>query len=140
MNSAKDFPEKYARAVRNSNVEEFASLYDDDVRIFDMWDEWSMRGRDSVIVMAKEWFGSLGDEHVVVTFSDIEITENAELAILTCFVRFAGHAADGTRLRFLDERMTVNFRKNNSGEWKVIHQHTSVPIESNGMKPIHKRL
>lgn len=139
MQSPKDFPAAYAQAVRNAKVEDFANLYEDGVRIFDLWDQWDMRGGDSNKAMATEWFSSLGDEHVMVTFSDVDIIENSDLAILTCFIRFAGHAADGKRLRFLDERLTVNLRKQKSGDWKVVHQHSSSPINSNGMKVLLER-
>ena len=134
MRSPKDFPKFYAETVRNAQVDAFTDLYEDNVRIFDMWDQWSLQGKAACEVMAKEWFSSLGDEHVVVTFSDVEVLENEDLALVTGFVRFAGHAADGKRLRFLDERMTVHLRRQNSGDWKVTHQHSSSPVDSNGMK------
>lgn len=141
LKSPQDFPQVYSDAVRNKNVEAFAHLYSEDARIFDMWDEWSMSGREACRNMAKEWFSSLGSEHVVVTFSDVEYTASSDLASMICFVRFAAHDEKDTLLRFLDERMTVIFRKTKSDPWEVIHQHTSAPVESQKMSvKMHRSL
>jgi ketosteroid isomerase-like protein len=134
MQSPKEFPDLYTKAVRNSNVDEFVKLFEEDVRIFDMWDEWSANGANSCRQMATEWFSSLGKEHVQVSFFDIEISESPTIAFLTGFVRFSGHAEDGKQLRFLDERMTIILRRQKSGEWKVAHQHMSGPVNSPDMK------
>jgi len=134
MKSPNEFTSAYAKAVREASVEAYVNLYDNDVRIFDLWDDWSAQGIESCRTMAKEWFLSLGTEHVVVTFSEIEVSTDSQFASITGFVRFAGHAADGKQLRFLDERISVVLKKQTSGEWKVTHQHTSAPIGSADMK------
>lgn len=134
MKSPHEFPKAYTQAVRHANVDDYAHLYGENVRAFDHWDQWQMNGQKAFRDMAKEWFSSVGNEQIVVTFSDVEVTESSDLALLTCFVRFAGHDATGKQLRFLDERMTVGLRRQNSGEWIVIHQHTSAPTDPQTMK------
>ena len=130
MNSPQDFTKAYTDAVRNKKVKDFVDLYDANVLVFDLWDDWQMKGVQDCKDMAEEWFSSLREEYVQTTFSDVQIVESADLAFLTCLVRFAGHSAEGKELRFLDERMSVTLRRISSGQWKVIHQHTSAPIDS----------
>ena len=134
MRTPQEFLNAYAKTIRNLDVEGYVALYDESVRIFDLWDDWSATGLGICRKTAEEWFASLGQEHVVVTFSEIEIHESADLALINGFVRFAAHSADGKQLRFLDERMSVVLKKNSSGQWLVIHQHTSQPVDSQGMK------
>jgi ketosteroid isomerase-like protein len=58
---------RYAQAVRDKYVDAFAALYAEDVHVFDMWGAWSLHGIEAWRGTADSWFGSLGDEHVVVT-------------------------------------------------------------------------
>ena len=62
----------YADAVRAKDVDAFVGLYADDVRNFDLWEQWSYDGMDAMRGMVAEWFGSLaGDEQVAVTFDEV---------------------------------------------------------------------
>src|SRR5262249_5197117 len=64
--------EAYAAAVRAKDADAFIDLYADDVRNFDLWNEWSYDGKDELRVMVAEWFGSLGDdEEVLVEWDDV---------------------------------------------------------------------
>ena len=51
--------ERYAAAVRAKDVDAFVELYADDVRTFDLWQEWTYDGKDALRGMVAEWFGSL---------------------------------------------------------------------------------
>ncbi|RYZ92788.1 MAG: DUF4440 domain-containing protein [Proteobacteria bacterium] len=133
MKSPREFTRVYAEAVRAADVEGYTQLYDSRVRIFDRWNDWQAKGQNSCREQATEWFGSLGSERVLVTFSDVEITEAKDLAILTAIVRYESHDSDNHVLRFLDERITVGFERTDGGEWKVIHQHTSAPTDGSTM-------
>ena len=133
MKTPQEFTQAYSVAVRNKKIDDFVGLYDESILIFDLWDDWRMKGLQACRDMAEEWFASLKDEYVQTTFSDVKVVENSDLAFITCFVRFAGHSSEGKELRFLDERMTVTLRRDPSGAWKVIHQHTSSPVDSQKM-------
>jgi uncharacterized protein (TIGR02246 family) len=120
--------ESYREAVYAKDVEAFVAIFADDVRVFDMWGAWSHDGIDSWREMAVGWFGSLGDELVRVEFDDVQTTVGDDTAVLSAFVTFAGLSAEGEELRSMNNRLTWGMRK--TGEiWKVVHEHTSAPVE-----------
>jgi len=120
--------ESYRDAVYAKDVEAFVAIFADDVRVFDMWGAWSHDGIDSWREMAVGWFGSLGDELVRVEFDDVQTTVGDDTAVLSAFVTFAGLSADGAELRSMNNRLTWGLRKT-GGAWKVVHEHTSAPVE-----------
>jgi uncharacterized protein (TIGR02246 family) len=120
--------EQYRAAVFNKDVAAFASLYDDDVRVFDMWGTWQQRGLAAWRQAAAQWFASLGDERVVVDFDDVYITAGADLAVVQAFVTFSAQAADGHTLRSLNNRLTAMLLARDGG-WKIVHEHTSAPAD-----------
>lgn len=138
MKSITELFECFTAAVLGKDLERFCSLYDDKVRIFDMWQQWSYEGLPAWREMAKGWFSSLGTDRDVVTFDEVQIMENNDFAVATAIVRFTAVSAEGSELRFLEERLTwVAHRK--EGLWKIVHQHTSTPIDFNSMKTMLKR-
>lgn len=139
MLSPADFPSAYKAGVEAADEEAFLALYEDQVQVFDIWDEWSLSGIGDWRSMAKDWFGSLGQDRLNVSFTKIDWRESESIAYLTAFVRFAAHDSSGKELRSLSERITVVLRKHASGSWKVAHQHTSAPISSQNMGAILER-
>jgi len=120
--------EAYREAVHAKDVDAFVAIFADDVRVFDMWGAWSHDGLDAWREMAEAWFGSLGDERVRVEFDDVQTTVGEDVAVLSAFVTFAGLSADGNELRSMNNRLTWGLRKT-AGTWKVVHEHTSAPVE-----------
>lgn len=130
--------ETYKNAVFNKDLEAFASIFDEKVLIFDMWGPWTYDGLVPWREMAKGWFASLGTDRDVVDFDEIQIHTSGELATATAIVKFTATSAKGEELRFLQNRLTWIARKKGDG-WKVIHQHTSGPVDFETMKVILKR-
>jgi ketosteroid isomerase-like protein len=128
----------YKAAVFAKDVDSFVALYDEDVLVFDMWAVWSYDGIASWRDMAAGWFGSLGNERVIVDFSDARTTVGQDLALVDAFVTYKAVTADGVELRSMDNRQTMALRRKNDG-WKIIHQHTSSPIDVDTAKVIFKR-
>lgn len=119
---------RYSAAAYEKNVDSFVSLYADDVHVFDMWNQWELRGIEAWRKMAQGWFGSLGTERVVVTASDVASTITAELAVGHATLTYAAVSPEGKELRSLDNRLSIALRK--SGDtWKIFHEHTSGPID-----------
>src|SRR5258708_4720709 len=129
--------ETYKNAVYQKDVEAFLSIFDERVRVFDMW-EWTYDGLASWRDMATGWFGSLGSERVVVTFDDIQIQSAGEMAAASAFVRFSAISEKGEELRYLQNRLSWALRRQ-GGEWKVLHEHTSGPVDGASMKVRLKR-
>jgi len=123
----------YKTSVRHKDLDAFLSIFDDNVRIFDMW-EWTYDGLTSWREMAHGWFSSLPDnEQVVVTFDDIRIETTGDMAVATAYARFAAVSEKEEELRYLQNRVTWVVRKKD-GTWKIIHEHTSGPVDGETMK------
>jgi uncharacterized protein (TIGR02246 family) len=130
--------ETYKNAVFQKDVEVFSSIFDEEVLVFDMWQQWAYEGLSAWREMAKTWFASLGKDRDVVTFDNIRIQLSGELALASAFVRYTAVSEKGEELRFLEDRFTWVVRKKGE-DWKVVHQHSSGPIDFNTMKVILKR-
>lgn len=118
----------YQAAVYAKDVDAFCAIYADDVRVFDLWGEWSYEGLTAWRKMAEGWFGSLGDERVAVEFSDAQISVSGDMAIANAFVSFSGVSAQGEKLRAMHNRITSALRFSN-GKWKIFHEHSSSPAD-----------
>ena len=130
--------EAYATAVLHKDAAAYTSIFDENILVFDMWQEWRYDGITAWREVAKDWFDALGADKDVVTFSDIEITEKGELALITAIAKFTATSEQGEALRYLENRLTwVAVKKGLT--WKIIHQHTSSPIDFNTMQVVLKR-
>ena len=130
--------EAYKNAVYQKDLEAFAAIFDEGVRVFDLWEQWSYEGLDAWREMAEGWFSFLGTGRDVATFKDIQIQVTGEMAVASAFVRFTGVSAEGEELRYLEERLTWVAQKK-AGAWKIVHQHTSAPVDFTTMKVILKK-
>jgi uncharacterized protein (TIGR02246 family) len=119
--------ENYKRAVHEKDVAAFLALYDPSARVFDTWGVWSYEGETARRKVIEQWFSSLGEEHVAVTFDRPQAAITGELATLTARVIYAAISPAGAELRSMQNRLTWVL-KLDSGAWKIIHEHTSVPI------------
>jgi uncharacterized protein (TIGR02246 family) len=125
--------EQYAAAVRAKDVEAFVGLYADDVRTFDLWNQWSYDGKDALRAMVSEWFGSLeDDETVTVAFDDVRTQAGPDVGAVSAFTTFAAVAPDGTELRSMNNRLTWVLRRDGDGPWRIAHEHTSAPAGDEG--------
>lgn len=118
----------YATAVYDKDVKTFADLYADDVHVFDAWMAFEAAGAESQRAMATEWFGSLGDTRVPVTFEDVVIAAYGDVAWAHAAVTFGNETANGVRQREQTNRFTFGFRKV-GGAWRIAHQHSSLPVD-----------
>jgi ketosteroid isomerase-like protein len=128
----------YKASVFAKDVDAFLALYDRNVHVFDMWCAWSHAGIDAWRDMAVDWFSSLGTDRVVVGFDDVQMVETSGLAFIHAFVTYKGLSADGMELRAMNNRMTLAL-KQVDGIWKVIHQHTSAPVNHETLTATLKR-
>jgi ketosteroid isomerase-like protein len=129
------FFEAYAAAVNAKDVDAFTDLYADDVHVFDAWERWQHSGIESWRAMAAGWFGSLGDETVHVSFDEVGSAVGQDVALGHAAVTFAAVSASGERLRAMTNRFSVGLEKRDGG-WKVVHEHSSLPIDLGSGKGI----
>ncbi|CAN5255794.1 hypothetical protein BH09PSE6_BH09PSE6_12610 [soil metagenome] len=127
----------YRRAVATRDVDAFMSLYDPDVRVFDTWGTWSYEGAPAWRGMVEGWFGSLGNETVDVTFDDVRVASGDDFMLVTLVARYAA-VEDGNEKHALQNRFTWACVLDGR-DWKIIHEHTSVPVGFEDMKGILER-
>jgi ketosteroid isomerase-like protein len=72
-----------------------------------------------------------------VSFSNTQTTASGDLAIATAFTTYRGLSAEGKELRSMQNRLTWGLRQQD-GVWKIIHEHTSAPIDPETAKAILK--
>ncbi|HEX4385817.1 MAG TPA: SgcJ/EcaC family oxidoreductase [Myxococcales bacterium] len=129
--------EGYKTAVFAKDVEAFLSLYDKDVRVFDLWGDWFSEGIEALRKGVTGWFGSLGTDTVAASFGNIQTTVSGDLAMATAFTTYRGLSAEGKELRSMQNRLTWGLQRRN-GVWKIIHEHTSAPVDPETTKAILK--
>jgi uncharacterized protein (TIGR02246 family) len=117
----------YASAVYDRNVDAFMQLYATDARVFDTWGVWSYEGNQERRPTIAQWFSSLGNERVKVSFENVQVSQGAELAVLSAIGTFAAFSEQGQALRSMQNRLTWAL-KYVEGVWLIQHEHTSTPI------------
>jgi ketosteroid isomerase-like protein len=127
-----DFFRYYKETAWEKNVNGMVGLYDDNVLIFDMWHKGFVKGLEEWTMVITEWLTSLKEEKVNVSFDMIEIQESGDVAFASALIQFQAIGIDGRVIRSMKNRISLGFEKK-AGFWKVKHQHTSAPIDSNLM-------
>lgn len=127
MKSPHDFFTIYKQTAWNKDIESMIALYDNEVMIYDMWAKGYQTGLVEWSGVIRDWLSTLGEEKVNVIFEMITMHENGDVGFGSALVSYQAIAPDGTILRSMKNRITLGFQKKNSA-WKVIHQHTSAPI------------
>jgi uncharacterized protein (TIGR02246 family) len=117
----------YKAAVFAKDVAAFVAQYAQDVCVFDMWSEWSYNGLEAWRDTVTDWFGSLGDERVVVDMDSVQMILAHDVAVVHAFVTYKGVSAEGAELRAMCNRLTWVL-KQEGGAWKIVHEHTSAPV------------
>ncbi|UXH77095.1 YybH family protein [Roseateles amylovorans] len=130
-----DFLDQYARAVFDKDASRCAALYADDLKVFDCWERWSLEGKPAWRAMIDDWLGSLGEERVQVTWRQVSAWSSGDLAAGSALLRFAAIDRSGATLRSMEDRLSAVLQRE-AGQWRVVHQHTSVPISFADMKAV----
>ncbi|GLQ87282.1 YybH family protein [Dyella flagellata] len=128
----------YQAAVLAKDVEAFIKLYDQDVRVFDAWGTWSYQGLGAWRQVAQQWFDSLGEESVVVNMEEVRVNGTRDFALISALVTYTGVSSTGERLRAMENRLSWGLSFMGDG-WKIVHEHTSAPIDFDDMKAILER-
>lgn len=128
----------YKAAVLAKDVDAFAALYDHDVRVFDLWGRWSYAGVEAWRGVATEWFGSLGAATVIVDVDDVQTLVTSEVAVVHALISYRNVSASGEEARAMLNRLTWVLR-HKDGAWKIVHEHTSAPVDVETSKVILQR-
>jgi len=127
----------YQAAVLAKDVAAFVAIYDDDAQIFELWGRWE-HDIASWREMAQGWFAFLGEERSVVEPRDVRTQVAGDMALLTATLTYRAVDPSGQELRSLDNRLSWVLRQR-GGRWRVVHEHTSVPLAHEDGRGILKR-
>ena len=128
----------YRDAVFVKDVDAFVALYDREVRVFDLWGVWSYDGIDAWRGMVSGWFASLGAERVAVVFSDERVHVHDDLAIVHAMVTYRSLDVEGREQRAMLNRLTWALKRTGDA-WKIVHEHTSAPVDFETAKAMLSR-
>ncbi len=128
----------YKAAVFAKDVDAFMGLYAQDVRVFDLWSTWSYDSAEAWRGTVAGWFDSLGTAQVAVGWDTVQITMADDAAVAHAFISYADVSATGEGQRAIENRLTWVLKPQGGG-WKIIHEHTSAPVDGESMKAILQR-
>lgn len=131
----KDFFKIYKDAAWSKDTTAMINLYDEQAVIFDMWDKGYCISSSEWRKIIEDWLGSLGEEKVKVEFDMIKISQSDIVGFASALVQYQAISSEGAVLRSMRNRISLGFSKAGNA-WKVVHQHTSAPISSNGLTAI----
>jgi ketosteroid isomerase-like protein len=119
--------EERVRAIRAKDVDALMSNHAPDVVMFDALDPLRYVGSEAVRERAGQWLswyrGPIGYE-----VRDLSVMAGDGAAFCHYLYRVSGTMTNGREVDMW-VRSTVCFRKS-GGEWKVTHEHTSVPFDA----------
>ena len=127
-----DFFKIYQHSAWHKDTTAMVNLYDEHAVIFDMWDQGYNSDSSEWTKIITDWLGSLGEEKVKVEFEMVKIHQSGNVGFASALILFRAISSEGAVLRSMKNRITLGFSKFEDG-WKVIHQHTSAPIKSDGL-------
>ena len=130
-----DFFRIYQRSAWDKDASAMISLYDEHALIFDMWDQGYISDSSKWSKIIIDWLGSLGEEKVKVEFEMVKIHQSGDVGFASALIQFQAISSEGAVLRSMKNRISLGFSKEEDG-WKVIHQHTSAPVSSDGLTAI----
>lgn len=117
--------DEWADAIRNKDIERLMGCYASDVVAYDMMPPLEWRGAQSYRAAWEQGLAMPGSFEV--ELYEPVITARDDIAFAVALAHFdvrppSGEAYDGWF------RWTAGFARSN-GEWKIVHEHSSVPIE-----------
>ncbi|HEV7391611.1 MAG TPA: SgcJ/EcaC family oxidoreductase [Burkholderiales bacterium] len=114
------------KAVRAKDVEAMLAQCAPDIVIFDMVPPLKHQGSQAIRGL---WARTLAafDPPLEYEVHDLDISVDGDVAFARCLNRFGGTKKDARRV-LNSLRSTFGLRKID-GQWKVVHEHVSVPFE-----------
>jgi ketosteroid isomerase-like protein len=114
------------KAVRTNDVEAFLRHCARDLVVFDMVPPLEQNGAEAV---RRSWAISLGSFEGPIEYEvdHLDICMSGDIAFSRSLAQFGGTTKEGTHV-MNRLRTTFGFRKI-AGQWKVIHEHISVPFD-----------
>lgn len=131
MKTVLEVLDHYKDSVYKQDINEFMKLYDTNVHVFDSWNTWEVNGISNWESIISDWFSNLRRDKstIVVSYKDLVIEEGETIASIHTAIRYSELNSHQIEFRHLTNRFTIVLRKNDT-DWKIFHEHSSLPIHS----------
>lgn len=136
MKSPESVIERYSEAVQTLDSKAMLALYSPDARVFDLMAPFEIHGRKGFQDRIESWFSEVDAKDARAEASDVEVKTADGLATMTMFMRYSDLTESGER-RSMTNRLTWILEADGD-DWKIIHEHTSVPLSEEDMTPIYE--
>ena len=121
----RELVERWARAVREKNIEGILANHSTDMLMFDVPPPVESKGIEEYRKMWDSFF-AWADDPVTFEIKEMDITAGTDAAFVAALMRCAG-VENGERTE-LEFRLTIGLRKIGD-RWMVLHEHHSIPAK-----------
>ena len=136
MKAPESVLERYSEAVRTLDKQALLALYSPELRMFDMMGPFEIHGPEGFATRVSRWFDEIDKKDPKAEATDIESKVVDDLAYMTMLMRYSDAGEDDER-RSMTNRLTWVLVPDGD-DWKIIHEHTSVPLSEEDMTPIYE--
>lgn len=122
--------EAYSAAARALDVDALLALYAPDAVIYDLFGSEPFTTAEAWRSQVEEWFGSLepGDVNTA-AFGELTTFTAEALVLAHGIVRYGMAGPDGADKGGITNRLTWALRQGADGAWRIVHEHTSAPVD-----------
>jgi uncharacterized protein (TIGR02246 family) len=122
--------DEWASAVKDKDVDRLMTLYSPDVVVYDVPAPLQQKGADAHRENFEKWFASMPGR-TTSAIRDLRIVAGETIAFAHCLNHISNAPPDGGTPVDNWVRVTACFERRD-GEWKVTHEHISMPIDESG--------
>lgn len=133
MKTPESVLERYVTAVKTMDKQALLALYAPTVRFFDMSAPFELRGLDVFAQRVESWFTHIEGSVPDAEGKQAESATSGDLAYMTMLMDFSDLDDEGVRRTMLNRLTWVMAL--DGDDWKIIHEHTSVPLNEDTMQP-----
>lgn len=121
----------YSQFIEAKDIEGVLELFAEDAVVFDLMTPFQYVGTDVLRERLKQWFGGYHGA-ISYDFEDLRLYTSGNVASAHAIVKCSGTLKDEAKLSSMWIRVTFTLRRNDAGEWLIVHQHTSEPFDTSG--------
>jgi ketosteroid isomerase-like protein len=117
------------KAIRTNDVELFLAHCAPEVVVYDLIPPLEQKGFEAV---RQAWILSMSafEGPIDYEIDRLDVQTGGDIAFSRCLAQFGATTKEGHRIAS-HVRSTLGFRRVN-GHWKIVHEHLSVPLDTNG--------
>lgn len=134
----REFTQKWLQAVHVKDLDAVMACYAEDVVAYDLFCTAKVTGREPYRKNFEMWFQCCETGPASYEIVELDIVAGDEVAFARSLNRMTGPNPEG-KVEESWIRVTVGFQKR-GGEWKVVHEHVSVPLDMETQKGVFQSM